>query len=257
MKILIIGAGNMGAWFVEELCLDHEVAIYDIEPKKLKYFFKSFRFTTENEIEAFKPQLLINAVSLHHTIEVFDQILPLLPKDCIISDIASVKAGIHEYYNKHDFPFISTHPMFGPTFANLKDLSNHNAIIIKESDETGKKFFRTFYKMLNLNIYEYTFEEHDRMIAYSLSIPFTTTLAFASCLQKIEAPGTTFRKHLELTQGLLSENDYLISEVLFNPYTLQQVEKIKNKLEFLIELIRNRKQKEMHEYFKQLRNNLK
>ena len=40
--------------------------------------------------------------------------------------------------------FVSTHPMFGPTFGKMKDLSNENAIIIKESDEEGKAFFREF-----------------------------------------------------------------------------------------------------------------
>ncbi len=39
MKILVLGAGHMGAWLVEELCLDHEVAVYDLDRRKLKYFF--------------------------------------------------------------------------------------------------------------------------------------------------------------------------------------------------------------------------
>ena len=29
MRIFVMGAGRMGAWLVEELCLDHEVAVYD------------------------------------------------------------------------------------------------------------------------------------------------------------------------------------------------------------------------------------
>jgi len=40
-------------------------------------------------------------------------------------------------------PFVSTHPMFGPTFASLSDLSKENAIIITESGERGESIFST------------------------------------------------------------------------------------------------------------------
>ena len=44
MRIFIMGAGRMGAWLVEELCIDHEVAVYDTDRRKLKYFFDVNRF---------------------------------------------------------------------------------------------------------------------------------------------------------------------------------------------------------------------
>ena len=34
-----------------------------------------------------------------------------------------------------------------------------------------------------------------------------------------EAPGTTFKKHMAIAKGLLSEDDYLLQEILFNPRT--------------------------------------
>ena len=45
--------------------------------------------------------------------------LPLLPQDCILSDIASVKTGLKDFYEASGRRYVSTHPMFGPTFANL------------------------------------------------------------------------------------------------------------------------------------------
>ena len=69
-------------------------------------------------------------------------VLPALSKDCIISDIASVKTGLQEYYEKSGFRYVSTHPMFGPTFASLNNLSNENAIIIKEGDHLGQWLIR-------------------------------------------------------------------------------------------------------------------
>ena len=256
MKILIVGAGNMGAWLVEALCLDYDVAVFDTDKRKLKFFFNSHRLVKPEEISNFAPELMINAVSLQNTINAFNFILPFLPADCIISDIASVKTGLFEFYQKSGRRFVSTHPMFGPTFANIKELSEQNAIIIKESDSIGKKFFYDFYSSLNLNIFNYTFEEHDQTIAYSLSIPFTSTLVFASVMKKMEAPGTTFKKHMAIAKGLLSENDYLLSEVLFNPFTLEQVENINSRLEYLIQIIKRRDTVEMHKFIDGLRKNI-
>lgn len=246
----------MGSWLVESLCLDYDVGIFDSDRQKLKYFFNSHKFLSYNEIGEFNPDLLINAVTLNNTIPVFQEIQPYLRKDCILSDITSVKNGLWVYYNQCGMRFVSTHPMFGPTFANIKDLRTENAIIIKESDEEGKQFFWKFYKSMKLSIYEYSFEEHDQTIAYSLSIPFSSSLVFAACMKKQEAPGTTFRKHLDVARGVLSEDDYLLSEILFSPYTVEQVKKINARLEYLIELISNRDFSKLKIFFDELRKNI-
>ena len=44
MKIFVLGAGRMGSWLVEALCLDHHVSVYDTDRKKLRYFMKEVRF---------------------------------------------------------------------------------------------------------------------------------------------------------------------------------------------------------------------
>jgi prephenate dehydrogenase len=255
-KIVVLGAGKMGSWLVESLCLDYDVGVFDLDKTSLKYFFNSHRFLSMDEIRDFQPDLLINAVSLNNTIEVFKEIDPYLTEDCIISDITSVKNGLQDYYAKSGRRFVSTHPMFGPTFANIKDLSNENAIIITESDQDGIEFFRSFYSSLKLNIYEYSFRDHDETIAYSLSVPFSSSLVFAACMKKQEAPGTTFRKHLDVARGVLSEDDYLLSEILFNPFTIEQVAKIRTQLASLIKIVEQRDFEALKDFFDGLRENI-
>ena len=255
-KILIVGAGKMGSWLAESLCLGYDVAIFDKDLNKLKYFFKTKRLVSSYEMHEFAPEIMINAVNLNKTIEAFEEVLPLLPESCIISDIASVKNGLQNYYAKSGRRFVSTHPMFGPTFGNIKDLRNENAVIISESDPEGKSFFHEFYESLNLNIFDYTFDMHDRTIAYSLSIPFSSSMVFAACMKKLEVPGTTFKKHLDIAKGLLSEDDYLLAEILFNPHSLEQVEKIHSKLSDLITLIRERNGEGISDFLNMLRENI-
>ncbi|MFW5821382.1 MAG: prephenate dehydrogenase/arogenate dehydrogenase family protein [Bacteroidota bacterium] len=256
MRIAIVGAGNMGSWLVESLCLDFEVGVYDSDRNKMKYFFNSRKFLYLEDLFEFQPDLLINAVSLENTVKVFEEIVPYLDENCIISDITSVKSGLSDFYKMAGKRFVSTHPMFGPTFANVKNLSEENAIIISESDPEGIEFFRTFYASHKLKIHEYSFEEHDRTIAYSLSVPFSSTLVFASRMKQQEAPGTTFKRHMEIAKGLLSEDDYLLSEILLNPYSLEQVENIHKSLEELIIMIRTKDTKGLTKYFNSLRKNL-
>ena len=146
--------------------------------------------------------------------------------------------------------------MFGPTFANVEDLRNESAIIIRESDEAGARFFRDFFSGLGLKVFEFTFEEHDRMIAYSLSVPFTSTLVFAASATNLAVPGTTFKKHLEIARGLLSESDDLLSEILFNTHTLPQLDMITGRLELLKHIVRQRDFQEAADFFSRLRRNI-
>ena len=246
----------MGAFFADVLSIQHEVAIYDQNPEKLRFTYNCVRMSRLEEIADFKPEILINAVTVQYTVEAFRQTLPYIPEYCIISDIASVKNGFKEFYKEVNRPFVSTHPMFGPTFANLGNLSSENAIIISESSHLGKVFFRDLYNSLKLNIFEYSFDEHDETIAYSLSIPFTSTLVFASVMKHQEAPGTTFRKHMDVARGLLSEDDYLLSEVLFNSRTPKQLEEIRKELANLLDIIKARDSQAMGEFLKKVRRNI-
>lgn len=247
----------MGSFFCDVLSFKHEVGVFDTDPQKLRFTFNTQRMTSYEEVEDFKPELVINAATVKYTIPAFEAVLPHIPESCIISDIASVKTGLPEFYAKCNHPFVSTHPMFGPTFASLSNLSSENAIIISESNHMGKVFFKDLYSELHLNIFEYTFQQHDETIAFSLSIPFASTLVFAGVMKHQEAPGTTFKRHMAIARGLMSEDDYLLQEILFNPHTNEQLEKIKQQLSQLQEIINSHDSAEMKKFLEKVRNNLK
>ena len=228
MRILVLGAGKMGSFFLDLLSFDHETAVYEKNAQRLRFTYNTLRFTTLEEIAEFKPELVINAATVKYTLAAFDEVIPYLPDDCIISDIA-----------------------------NLNQLSQENAIIINEGDYMGRIFFKDLYQKLGLNIYEYSFEEHDRTVAYSLSIPFVSTFVFAAVMKHQDAPGTTFKRHLNIAKGVLSEDDFLLQEILFNPYTSGQVEKIRTELKELLDIIDRKDAEGMKTYLNKIRNNVK
>lgn len=246
----------MGSFFIDLLSFDHEVAAYEHDPKRLRFTYNCQRFSQLDEIDEFKPELVINAVTVKYTIPAFNEVLPHLPESCILSDISSVKTGLKEYYESTGHRYVSTHPMFGPTFANLQQLSEENAIIISEGDYMGRCFFKDLYSRLGLNIYEYTFDEHDRTVAYSLSIPFVSTFTFAGVMEHQDAPGTTFKRHMRIAKGVLNEDDYLLQEILFNPYTHDNVVKIREELKVLLNIIDNRDAEGMKAFLTKIRANV-
>ena len=256
MRILILGAGKMGTFFVDLLSFEHETAVYDVQPQRLRFMYNTLRFSSLDEIRDFRPELVINAVTLKHTLNVFRQVLPLLPDDCILSDIASVKTGMQEFYEACGRRYVSTHPMFGPTFANLGALSSENAIIISEGDYMGRIFFKDLYQRLGLNICEYTFEQHDETVAYSLSIPFVSTFVFAAVMKHQDAPGTTFKRHMAIARGVLGEDDCLLREILFNPRTSGQVSKIRDELKELLDIIDRKDEDRLNAYLQRIRKNI-
>ena len=211
MRILILGAGKMGSFFTDILSFQHETAVFDVNPHQLRFVYNTYRFTTLEEIKDFEPELVINAATVKYTLDAFRKVLPVLPKDCIIS----------------------------------------------EGDHLGKIFFKDLYQTLRLNIFEYTFDEHDETVAYSLSIPFVSTFVFAAVMKHQEAPGTTFKKHMAIAKGLLSEDDYLLQEILFNPRTPGQVANIRTELKNLLEIIENKDAEGMKKYLTKIREKIK
>ncbi len=89
-----------------------------------------------------------------------------------------------------------------------------------------------------------------------MSVPFSSSLVFAACMKKQEAPGTTFRKHLDVARGVLSEDDYLLSEILFNPFTIEQVTKIRSQLASLIKIVEKRDFVALKDFIDGLRENI-
>ena len=90
-------------------------------------------------------------------------------------------------------------------------------------------FFKDLFNTLKLNICEYTFDGHDEVVAYSLSIPFASTLVFGSIM-----------KHQDV----------------FNPNTPAQFGKIINELTTLLKIVNDKDSVEMKLFLNGVRKNL-
>jgi prephenate dehydrogenase len=257
MRIAVVGTGHMGSWLAGLLLFKkHEVAAFDHDRLRLKGLEGVTLLSGPEGLGTFGPSLVINAVSLQNTVAAFREVIPHLPEGCMIADVASIKGHIADFYRESGFRFVSAHPMFGPTFAAMDRLNQENAIVIRESDEDGGAFFRELFTSMGIKVFEYSFDEHDRMMAYSLTIPFVSSMAFAACVKGSHVPGTTFAKHKAIAEGLLAEDDGLLTEILFNTYSLAELDKVTGRLEYLKHILRERDREELGAFFRRLRENL-
>ena len=62
---------------------------------------------------------------------------------------------------------------------------------------------------------------------------------------------------MRIAKGVLNEDDYLLQEILFNPYTSGQVSQIRSELKELIEIIDNKDGKRFKAYLNKIRNHVK
>jgi prephenate dehydrogenase len=256
MKIIVLGFGRMGSWMGGELARSHEVFVYDRDPAKTRNAAGISVLGRLNEIADLKPGLLINAVDLAGTVEAYREVEEMLPPECLICDIASIKTSLPDYYRMSRFRFGSCHPMFGPTFADPAALSEESAVVIRESHPEASAFLEDFFREKGVTVRNCTFDEHDRMMAYALTMPFVASMVFAACLDRSSVPGTTFKRHRAIAEKLLDEDDGLLAEILFNPHSLPQLEKITQKLEFFKHVIAARDGEEARRLFARLRENL-
>lgn len=256
MRIAILGVGHMGSWLAEVLSVEHEIAVYDSDESRVRKGYNIRPLTSLGDIREYNPALLINAVSLRHTKAAFEAVLQYLREECVLCDVASVKAGIAAYYTDAGFRFVSVHPMFGPTFTDMRALREENGVIISESCSEGKKFFQYLFARLGLRVFEYSFEEHDRMMAYSLTVPFISSLVFAGCVDAKAVPGTTFKRHMAIARNLLAEDDHLLAEILFNPHSIEQLGRVTSQLDFLKHIIKGRDYETAREFFAKLKQNI-
>ena len=59
-----MGAGKMGSFFIDLLSFEHETAVYEKDPQRMRFTYNTQRFTDLEEVREFRPELVINAVTV-------------------------------------------------------------------------------------------------------------------------------------------------------------------------------------------------
>jgi prephenate dehydrogenase len=216
MKIAILGAaGRMGKWFTQYFAdKGHTLTVSGVHQEKLRALAKEYSVKiAKNNLEAVKDaDLTLVSVPIGKTAEVLKEIMPKLKRGSIVSEIASVKAGIIDVLregSKFGVQPLSFHPLFGP-MQKVKKKFALVPVLNAESELTvAKRFFP------DAEIVVVDAEKHDRAMAITLSLQYFVNMAFASTvkdedfktLEKLS--GTTFTLQQVLVGAIMMQDSEL------------------------------------------------
>lgn len=115
------------------------------------------------------------------------------------------------------------------------------------------KYSSDLYNSLRLNIFEYTFDEHDETVRFTLH-PFVSPFVFAAVMKHQEAPGTTFKKHM--AKQYTSERRRLSCRNSFQPSYPGTSSQYPDELKNLLEIIENKDAEGMKKYLTKIQERL-
>jgi len=259
VKIAIIGgAGRMGRWFTRYFASQgHNIIISGVKLDKLKAFAEEAGVDfAENNAKAVKDaDLAMISVPIPATAKVIREIAPYMRKGAVIAEIASLKFGITEALveaARLGVVPLSLHPLFGPGAQKLKG----NKIIVVSVTNTKAEIKLAKELFQEAEIIVANADEHDRLMALTISLPYFMNIAFASVLSEEDISmlkkfgGTTFTFQLTLTESVMNEDPTLHASIqTHGKYALKYVDALLSKAEILRKMISEKNQKDFIDFY--------
>ncbi len=165
----IIGYGNFGS-FVHEL-LKRFVPDVSVRVCTLEKAIDGQTFFSREEVA--QCDVVVFAVPIREYENALKETVPLMKKEGIIVDVATVKMHTVELVNKScaGRPYVAMHPMFGPeSYAKRnKDITGLRIVISEHSlSENVYAELVSFLKSLNFSVIEMDADKHDKHLAETL-----------------------------------------------------------------------------------------
>lgn len=232
MKIAVIGAaGNMGRWFTNYFIKkEHNVKVYDKRRSDAKYLAEDvgavYASTLKQCIDG--CDVIFLSVPIEITSRILKKIGKFIESSTLLVEIASIKSGIISALRElpKQITPLSLHPLFGQ---GLSDLKSGRLIVVEVNDlqletELANELFP------EAHLVSCSAEEHDKMIAYSLALPYFLNLAFGKCISNLNVAklrqyaGTTLSVQLDLLEAIIQSSRHLIPTLLTkNPYSTEVI----------------------------------
>ncbi|MFH0897118.1 MAG: prephenate dehydrogenase/arogenate dehydrogenase family protein [Candidatus Bathyarchaeota archaeon] len=219
--VILGGTGKMGRWFAKFLKdKGLEVAIHSRSSEKAAKTAKELHVRYIKSIEAVRDaDIVVVSTSLASTADIILAVSKKMRPNAILFDIASVKGKIIqalEEARSMGIRTISVHPMFGPGATSLK--GKHVIVIPVGDDPVLVNEILCLFEGAETHILN-SGEEHDRIVALTISLPHFLNIVFGKTLAKVDVKevikfaGTTFALQLLVTEAVFIEDPDLYYEI--------------------------------------------
>jgi prephenate dehydrogenase len=223
IEFAIIGAGRFGAFWGKHLAAHYRTSFYDCNPAVTAQTAPAGKW--QNLRQCLRKEFIFLTMPIGQ-IPVFlaDNAGQIKPGSVVI-DCASVKIPVMEWFEKY-IPsavfYLASHPLFGPDSARsgLRDhmlalmpgrvpLENYNFLV---------KFFNW---QLHLDVLTMSADEHDRLMAYNLSLVHHLGRTLHELgISKLPLRMASMQKLSEISQTVMNDSEELFRDFYrFNPYS--------------------------------------
>lgn len=207
----------MGAWFASFLGKNgYRIIICDRNKQAGMALARKnhFQFLDNPKHAVRQAQLVLLAVPTKTTSTVLKKITPYISKESLIIEISSVKEPVEKtllQLKKQGFTVLSIHPMFGP---GAKTLRGRMIIRVLASHGKATKRFLSLLREKGARILPSNFDEHDKLVSITLTLPHFMNIAFVSTMQAYgigpkalrAASGTTFKLQALIAEAIFQES---------------------------------------------------
>lgn len=164
--------------------------------------------------------LALLSVPIDRTAEVVERLSPLLPEDCVLSDITSVKAApMAAMLEAHPGPVVGLHPLFGPATTSL---DKQVVIASPGRRATECQWLLDQFTAWGAIVISSDPEEHDDAMAVIQALRHFATFSFGKFLFEQDVPldrtlefsSPIYRLELGMVGRLFAQDPSLYSEII-------------------------------------------
>ena len=169
--------------------------------------------------------IIIVSVPIKATVEVIEQVGPLMPEKSLLMDFTSLKEEpVKAMLRSSCCEVIGLHPLFGP---EIKALAGHNIVICPARTKKWLPRIKTVFKKSRARIIETTPERHDEWMALVQVLNHLNTITMGLALKRSGSdlkelyPVSTpaFDAKIELLKKIFGPNAGLYTQIItHNPH---------------------------------------
>jgi prephenate dehydrogenase len=211
---IIGGTGGIGKWFAHFF-------------QKEGYLVHVSGRSTGLDFPALARQcpIIIVSVPIKATVEVIEQVGPLMPEKSLLMDFTSLKEEpVKAMLRSSCCEVIGLHPLFGP---EIKALAGHNIVICPARTKKWLPKIKAVFKKSRARIIETTPERHDEWMALVQVLNHLNTITMGLALKRSDSdlkelyPVSTpaFNAKMELLKKIFGPNAGLYTQIItHNPH---------------------------------------
>jgi prephenate dehydrogenase len=222
VEFSIIGAGRFGLFWGDHLSRNFPVSFYDVNPSREKYVTNLGSWVPLEE--CLNKDYIFITIPIRRMENFIRDNSSIIKPGSVIIDCASIKLAVQEWFNKYlpeEVYFASCHPLFGPDSAKL-ELQGQ-----KITSQPGRIPYCKYQflvdlmsEKLKLEVLSITADEHDRLMAFNLSLIHHLGRTFNDLhIYKLSLMMAGLKKISEISDVVMNDSTELFHDFYrFNPY---------------------------------------